>query len=250
MPGSSRHGPKTHYIYEPLNAANENLPEIRLVELMPAAHPEEPLRCQIRHEPLSPLVSDATPEAGPETRFEALSSVWGDDAPFDQIFLDGDDVYMEIGQNLSIALRCLRLANRTRILWIDALCINQTDLDEKNAQVTLMYKIYSQARDAVIFWNEPVLLPKNWNVKRAFAVARRFADFEEMHPQMVLRGPRGFEELAVVARLKSTGARAKSCGALRAFLGSAVVRKNVGGARGGLCPTCDNTVREARCLLA
>ncbi|MCJ1438860.1 hypothetical protein MMC27_008250 [Xylographa pallens] len=215
MSGSSRFCSNTQYIYKPLKAPNKNIYEVRLVELLPAACQEEPLRCRIRHESLSRHVSDATPEPGPETRFEALSYAWGNAALFDKIFLD--DIYIDIGQNLSIAMRCLRLANRSRVLWIDAICINQIDTDEKNAQVTLMYMIYSQAKDVVIFLNEPIPLPKHWNVKRAFTIARRFAEIEEVHPQVVLRDDRVFEKLAAINRVKSIRFWVKGCKALRVF---------------------------------
>jgi hypothetical protein len=168
---------------------------------------------------MTPLVSAARPDPGSEAMFEALSYVWGDDAPFDKISVN--DGYIYIRQNLSIALRCLRHASQSRVLWIDAICINQEDLDEKNAQVSLMHKIYSQAQDVVIFLNEPTPLPRSWNVELAFSMAKRLAEFEEMHPEMVLRDDRVFKKLAAISRIKSIRFWAKGCRALRVFFDQA-----------------------------
>jgi hypothetical protein len=48
-------------------------------------------------------------------------------------------------QNLALALRHLRDSQRPRILWIDAICINQNDLPERSAEVRRMGDIYSTA---------------------------------------------------------------------------------------------------------
>jgi hypothetical protein len=59
-----------------------------------------------------------------------------------------------IAHNLAIALRHLRHAKKPRILWIDALCINQDDVSERSAEVLEMGSIYSNARQ-VIVWLGP-----------------------------------------------------------------------------------------------
>jgi len=46
---------------------------------------------------------------------------------------------------LNSALKRLRLQDKTRTLWADALCINQTDNEEKSRQVRLMAQIYGKA---------------------------------------------------------------------------------------------------------
>ncbi|KAK4133862.1 hypothetical protein BT67DRAFT_32895 [Trichocladium antarcticum] len=53
--------------------------------------------------------------------------------------------------NLSLALRHLRLETRSRPLWIDALCINQADEDEKRMQIQRMDWVYANA-SLVIVW--------------------------------------------------------------------------------------------------
>jgi hypothetical protein len=61
---------------------------------------------------------------------------------------------MGITHNLAIALRHLRHSSEPRILWIDALCINQDNLPERSEEVLEMGSIYSNARQ-VIVWLGP-----------------------------------------------------------------------------------------------
>jgi hypothetical protein len=62
------------------------------------------------------------------------------------ILQDGrEDSYLEISPNLSNILRWLRDTSSVRNLWVDAICINQNNTDEKSKQVTEMWKIYSLA---------------------------------------------------------------------------------------------------------
>lgn len=75
---------------------------------------------------------------------EALSYVWGTGHDSKCIWID--DQPFQITRNLHEILLSLRLQSTPRTLWIDAICINQSDLDEKSHQVRLMGKIYSNAK--------------------------------------------------------------------------------------------------------
>jgi hypothetical protein len=81
--------------------------------------------------------------------YEALSYVWGSPEVTKVINLDG--VELPVRENLYCALDHLRLENKTRILWIDALCINQIDEKERNHQVAQMGTIY-QSAERVVAW--------------------------------------------------------------------------------------------------
>jgi hypothetical protein len=59
--------------------------------------------------------------------------------------------YFEVTINLYGALRRLRATAETRIVWIDALCINQEDLDERSQQVNLMGAIYEGCQQVLIW---------------------------------------------------------------------------------------------------
>jgi len=53
-----------------------------------------------------------------------------------------------------LALRYLRYEDRERILWVDAICINQTDLAEKSSQLKMMRDIYTSAERVVVWLGE------------------------------------------------------------------------------------------------
>ncbi|PHH90341.1 hypothetical protein CDD83_3939 [Cordyceps sp. RAO-2017] len=84
--------------------------------------------------------------------FEALSYTWGHPEPVDHVTVNGGR--LSIANNLSIALPYLRREDRDRILWIDAICIDQDDKKERGHQVQQMGKIFSQA-DTVVCWLGP-----------------------------------------------------------------------------------------------
>ncbi|KAK8129031.1 hypothetical protein PG984_010139 [Apiospora sp. TS-2023a] len=102
--------------------------------------------------------------------FEALSYAWGSlnltarvvaydrfeepTAPQPALVIESERRKLRIGENLHEALLYLRLPDEPRVLWIDALCINQDNFEERGHQVACMAHIYSRARK-VIAWLGP-----------------------------------------------------------------------------------------------
>ncbi|SPJ78875.1 uncharacterized protein FTOL_07266 [Fusarium torulosum] len=94
-------------------------------------------------------------------KFEALSYTWG--APGvteravvkDPISPANDTLILEIGKNLAAALRHLRKNGAPRTLWVDAICINQNDNDEKSKQVARMSSIYQNTYRVVVWLGPP-----------------------------------------------------------------------------------------------
>ncbi|KAI4286773.1 MAG: hypothetical protein L6R35_003974 [Caloplaca aegaea] len=84
--------------------------------------------------------------------YTAISYVWGDPAFIMPITCNGR--IFKTTQNLYTALRYLRRTDVTVNLWIDQICINQNDLDEKAQQVVLMSTIYKRAWNTVIWLGE------------------------------------------------------------------------------------------------
>jgi hypothetical protein len=85
---------------------------------------------------------------------EALSYTWGSpDNPVDIFVKVGESSFctLSVTQNLAEALRYLRLEDKPRLLWIDAICVNQQDMDERSSQVELMADIYSLAKKVVVW---------------------------------------------------------------------------------------------------
>ncbi|OTB19103.1 hypothetical protein K445DRAFT_313978 [Daldinia sp. EC12] len=81
--------------------------------------------------------------------YEALSYSWGTDKPSKICICNGQE--MLIQNNLNAALRYLRRPNADRYVWIDALCINQKDNQEKAFQIRRMMNIYLKASTVVIW---------------------------------------------------------------------------------------------------
>ncbi|KAF8850370.1 heterokaryon incompatibility, partial [Acephala macrosclerotiorum] len=75
--------------------------------------------------------------------YEALSYMWGSEEY--PILLDVDGHERFIRNNLWQALKHLRYPNKKRILWVDAICIDQSNNKERGHQVAQMSEIYAQA---------------------------------------------------------------------------------------------------------
>lgn len=88
-----------------------------------------------------------------DVRYEALSYVWGSEmSPINlKILLDTHYCSLPVTQNLYNALQHLRYEHKPRLLWVDAICINQEDLQERNTQVAMMADIYGRAT-RVLIW--------------------------------------------------------------------------------------------------
>jgi hypothetical protein len=123
------------FVYDPLD---DNSGAFRLLVLAPGAW-DAPLDCN--------LIEDSR-EAS-TFPYEALSYTWGDSSALHNITLN--NALFSVTTNLYLALRNLRQADVERILWVDAICINQISPIEKTQQVSQMRNIY-QAAERVVVW--------------------------------------------------------------------------------------------------
>lgn len=147
MSTSSRHHSVYPWasIYTPLD---RNHSQIRLIEILPCNIAEDKVRCVLR-----------TAESGPDACYAALSYVWGDPNVTEEIIVN--DIVFPVTTNLASALRQFEKTGfptdgaksscKITRLWVDAICINQKDIQERNHQVTLMASIYNDAT-AVLSW--------------------------------------------------------------------------------------------------
>jgi Heterokaryon incompatibility protein (HET) len=106
---------------------------IRVLELN---HGEGPITCQIY-----PILLEQV--AG---LYDALSYCWGDPKDATAILINGKSI--PITTNLYNALLQIRResGSKPRLLWADAICINQEDKKEKSHQVQMMGDVYQFAR--------------------------------------------------------------------------------------------------------
>ena len=124
--------------YEPLDKTQK---VIRLLRLGPASSHDEPIKCQFRVASL-----DDSPH------YEAISYVWGDAISEQTVEVDG--MTFTVTANLDSLLRHMRFVEEERLLWVDALCIEQSNLEEKNNQVSRMRHIYGNASQVIVWLGE------------------------------------------------------------------------------------------------
>lgn len=113
---------------------------IRVLKLEPSSEHDAVIVCSM---------SMISLEGTPRPQYEALSYVWGDLSERQEIHLDGQPT--PVTRNLWTALRYIRRSDISRTLWVDAICINQSDVQERNAQICQMGRIYNQA-SPVLIW--------------------------------------------------------------------------------------------------
>ncbi|EUC43988.1 hypothetical protein COCMIDRAFT_38114 [Bipolaris oryzae ATCC 44560] len=104
-------------LYQPLDPTRE---EFRLLRIHPTNIPESIISCQLFTASLAEEPLDITKP----------------------IIVNG--VRVQVTPNLEAALRRIRPSDSEVTLWVDAVCINQQDLDERNVQVAMMSKLYSK----------------------------------------------------------------------------------------------------------
>ena len=146
---------------------------------MPHKDGTAPIQCK--------LFDYSLQESGKRTHlYEALSYVWGSSDKPRSIFIDKYNLPVTV--NLHAALSCLRDRFMERIIWVDAVCINQVDLKEQSLQVQLMAKIYSKANRVIVWLGE--MKPDSEQVLEDICLAANKKSMEhskkEMNQQAIL----------------------------------------------------------------
>jgi hypothetical protein len=115
--------------------------------LLKNGKPNDPIECLLQPFDLDDMIYDDKAEK--LLTYEALSYVWGDRADPREISCNG--VSVKVTRNLFDALVTFRFLTASRWLWVDAICINQEDLEERNFQVACMGSIYRKAAQVLIW---------------------------------------------------------------------------------------------------
>lgn len=126
-----------NFEYEPIDLEDRSF---RLVQLSRGRN--GPIQCNLFHA----LFQDTESII----EYEALSYTWGDLKKSHSIEINGRRMMVTV--NLFRALWHLRSPNRDRILWIDAICIDQENWKERGHQVQQMASIYKKAEQVVIWF--------------------------------------------------------------------------------------------------
>ncbi|KAF5530822.1 het-domain-containing protein [Fusarium phyllophilum] len=132
---------KSHYVYSALIGDNN----IRLLRLLPSSDRSTRLQGQLFEYPLA---------QGRQTMhlYEALSYTWGTSQHTKSISID--DRELPITANCHLALVQLRDSFIDRVLWADAICIDQSNIKERGKQVRIMAEVYCKARQVIVWLGE------------------------------------------------------------------------------------------------
>lgn len=151
---------------------------IRVIRLHPGS-PGDKLQCTL-----------AAVRLEENPTYEALSYCWGRRASNNHIechsssspAATNDDLApaaaLAITDTLHDALVCLRHTKDERVLWVDQICINQKDNEERSAQVKLMQKIYSSTRCAIVWLRVGLPVLPEWLVAQRSELPRFYQRIE------------------------------------------------------------------------
>ncbi|KAK5731423.1 hypothetical protein LTR15_001363 [Elasticomyces elasticus] len=152
-------------LYQPLYGESE----IRLVALGAGGFDD----------PLSLFLNDCDLD-GPCEPFEALSYVWRDPSKTVELMLNQRP--FQVTTNLHAAFRYLRKRDEPRLLFVDACCIDQANLREKEQQLLLMKRVYHDA-SRVLVWTGT---EDEDNAKALLELGGQIAGFVTQHRERAL----------------------------------------------------------------
>ena len=117
--------------------------DIRILTLHPGIW-TDPIDCELQNTPLQ--------DAG---LYKALSYTWNIESNDERVIpTTCNKLPLDITLNLYLGLRQLRDERGPVRLWVDAICINQKDDDERTCQVGMMRKIYETSTEVIIWLGE------------------------------------------------------------------------------------------------
>jgi hypothetical protein len=136
----------------------ENKPSIqscslRILVLHPAKNGEDPLRCSLSHCTYGEIIANYV-----QLRYNAISYTWGTDERSQPLLVDDDSPKgaseVLITPHVKNMLHELRDKEDHVLLWIDAICLNQEDTEEKSVQVPRMDYVYRLAGKVIVWLGE------------------------------------------------------------------------------------------------
>lgn len=86
-----------------------------------------------------------------DIEFETVSYAWGDSAGVGRLLISGTDQHIALTQSLVDALPQLIKECRTGVLWIDQICINQRDVQEREQQVAMMGDVFENSKRTLVW---------------------------------------------------------------------------------------------------
>lgn len=158
------------YKYSPLSVTSRGIFSIRLLHLLPAHDTQDsaPLKCHLVETEITDGSSngfDSNETKVAHVKYQALSYTWGEPVFSHSLQVLDSGInrdnpkkssagFIRITENLHSALCSLRSPTETLVLWVDAVCIDQQNITERNSQVANFPKTYAGAT-SVLVWLGP-----------------------------------------------------------------------------------------------
>lgn len=127
--------PNNHFPYFSIDPGRK---EIRLAVIAPG-HESEAINCAL-------IKASIFEQPSP---YKALSYTWGEGSAARPINIDGHTFFVR--RNLERALRSFRDQEEETWIWIDAICINQADIEERNKHILYIHMVYQRAAEVVVW---------------------------------------------------------------------------------------------------
>ena len=149
------YGVVEHLSHQPFQAKDLYTPiggrQIRILELHPGS-PGENLSADLHVATFLPITGVSIRGNPSTVHFEALSYCWG--RPICNRYIRCNGQLLPVTTNLYDGLQRFRHKDKTRYLWVDAICINQQDQSERSHQIQSMLPIYRKARKVLVWLGE------------------------------------------------------------------------------------------------
>jgi hypothetical protein len=136
---SAEHSQSTQYSYMQPEEG-----QIRLLTLRPGSNQDEPIECEL-----------SSCELGNAPSYEALSYFWGTNQNTRVISLHGST--FRVREDLYNALCRLRQRQTSRILWVDFICIDQSNQAEIYNQISRLGDICAKAESVAVYLGEATM---------------------------------------------------------------------------------------------
>jgi ankyrin repeat protein len=148
------------FVYEPIDLER---PAFRLLQLLRGKGPA--IEC---------VLYQAYLDGADTIPYDALSYTWGGTDKISTVKVNGKT--FNVTENLHSALQHLRSEGTDRVLWVDAICIDQGNERERGHQVEQMCKIYSQAEEVIVWLGQAT---EETNI--LMESLRRLEEYSSMH---------------------------------------------------------------------
>lgn len=123
--------------------------------------------------------------------YETVSYCWGEASIRASILVNGR--LMDVPASAEIVLSAIICDDKERVVWIDAVCINQDDINERGRQVSIMDNIYRRGTKNLVYLGTD-----------DGTVGEALCNIREINKE-IMKDTHGFRDLRSITYPESTG---------------------------------------------